>query len=223
MNESVRAQLSPVRFTTVAAELSAKVQAIPFRDGMSFRKGQRLVLFDCATQRAQHAKVAAVLAIAERNYLTNKKLLELGAVGRIEYENSMSEFQKARADNDEVMTLLAKCEIAAPFDGRVFEQKVRVQQYVQAGQPVLEILDRSALELEFIVPSKWSLWLSTSQRFAFKVDETDRVYPARVTRVGARIDSISQTIKVAAVIDGEYPELLPGMSGTLDIQPPNGQ
>ncbi len=219
----IRAQLTPVRFTTVAAELSAKVQDIPYGEGRNFRKGQRLVIFDCATHRAQLAKAHAVIAIAERNYLTNKKLLELGAVGSIEYENSLSEFHKAKADGDELGAVLAKCTISAPFDGRVFEQKVRPQQFVQSGQPVLEILDNSALELEFIVPSKWSLWLTKDYRFSIKVDETESVYPAKVARVGARIDSISQTIKIAAVIDGDYAELSPGMSGTIDIRPPKEQ
>ena len=222
-SEPIRAQLSPVQFTTVAAELGAKVQELPFREGESFKKGQRLVAFDCATQRAQHGKAKAALAIAERNATTNKKLLDLGAVGRIEYENSHSEFLKAKADEDELLAVLAKCTIAAPFDGRVYEQKVRSQQFVQAGQPLLEILDHSALELEFIAPSKWSAWLTRNYRFTVKVDETGKTYPAKVTRVGARIDSISQTVKFAAVIDGDYPELAPGMSGTLDIQPPPAQ
>lgn len=222
-SQPIRAQLSPVQFTTVAAELGAKVQDIPFREGDSFKKGQRLVEFDCSTQRAQREKARAALAIAQRNATTNKKLLDLGAVGRIEYENSYSEFQKAKADEDELVAVLAKCTITAPFGGRVFEQKVRSQQFVQAGQPLLEILDQSALELEFIAPSKWASWLVRNHRFTVKVDETGRSYPAKVTRVGARIDSISQTIKIAAVIDGDYPELAPGMSGTLDIQPPPAQ
>lgn len=221
--QPIRAQLSPLRFTTVAAELSAKVQEVPFREGEAFKKGQRLVVFDCATQRAQHEKAKAALAIGDRNQATNHKLLTLGAVGRIEYENSLSEFQKAKADVDELVAVLAKCAIHAPFDGRVAEQKVRAQQFVQASQPLLEILDHSALELEFIAPSKWTPWLIKGHRFQITVDETGRSYPAKVTRVGARIDAISQTLKVAAVIDGDYPELVSGMSGTLEIQQPQKQ
>ena len=221
--QPIRAQLNPLRYTTVAAELSAKVQEVPFREGDAFKKGQRLVLFDCAAQHAQHAKAKAAMAIAERNQSTNHKLLTLGAVGRIEYENSLSEYQKAKADVDELVAVLTKCAISAPFDGRVAEQKVRAQQFVQASQPLLDILDQSALELEFIAPSKWTPWLRKGHRFQITVDETSRSYPAKVTRVGARIDAISQTFKVAAVIDGDYPELVSGMSGTLEIQPPQAQ
>lgn len=75
--QPIRAQLSPVRFMTVAAELGAKVQDIPFREGDSFKKGQRLIVFDCGAQKAQHDKATAALAIAERNYTANKNLLGL--------------------------------------------------------------------------------------------------------------------------------------------------
>lgn len=216
----IRAQLTPERYTTVAAELGAKVQDIPFREGETFKIGDVLVQFDCSTQQAQWQKTKSVMAIAERNYNTNKKLLALGSVGRIEYENSASEYQKTKAEADELAATVAKCTIKAPFDGRIVEQKVRAQQFVQAGQPVIDILDNSALELEFIVPSKWSPWLVEGYKFQIKVDETAKPYPAKITRVGARIDPISQTIKVAAVIDGDFPELAPGMSGTVEIQPP---
>lgn len=207
---AIRAQLSPVRYTTVAAELGAKIKDIPFREGESFKEGQRLVMFDCSTQQAQYSKAKAAMAIAERNYVTNKKLLDLGSVGRIEYENSASEFQKAKSDAQELAAIVDKCVITAPFNGRVVEQKVRPQQFVQAGQAVLDILDSGALELEFIAPSKWITWLLPEYEFKIKVDETGKSYPAKVTRVGAKIDSISQTIKVAAVIDGEFADLTRG-------------
>lgn len=218
--QPIRAQLSAITYTTIAAELGAKVQELPFREGESFKFGQKIVVFDCAAQQAQFQKSKAALAIAERNYSANKRLLALGSVGRIEYENSASEYHKAKADNDELAAVVAKCTIFAPFDGRVVEQKVRAQQFVQTGQPVLEILDNSALELEFIAPSKWTPWLVEGYQFAIKIDETGKSYPAKIARVGARIDSISQTVKVAAIINGEYSELSPGMSGTLVIEPP---
>jgi len=218
--QAIRAQLSPVTYTTVASELGAKVDKFEFREGESFKAGQVLVTFDCKTQQAQYQKSKASMMIAERNYITNRKLLDLGSVGRIEYENSQSEYQKAKADADELGAVVAKCKIVAPFNGRVAEQKVRAQQFVQAGQPLLDILDSSALELEFIVPSKWSTWLVNGYDFQVKVDETGKSYPAKITRVGARIDPVSQTFKVAAVVNGDFPELTPGMSGTVEIKAP---
>jgi RND family efflux transporter MFP subunit len=221
--QDIRAQLTAVTYNSIASELNAKISELPFKEGQAFREGQVLVVFDCATQQAQFQKTKAVLSIADRNYQTNKKLLALGSVGRIEYENSYSEYLKTKAENDELASVLARCNILAPYSGLIVEQKVRAQQYVQAGQPILDILDNSSLELEFVAPSKWSPWLTQGYKFEIKLDETGKSYPAKITRVNGKIDPVSQTIKVAAVIDGEFKEISPGMSGILIIAPPEAE
>lgn len=218
--QDIRAQLSAVTYNSVSSELNARIQELPFKEGQSFKEGQVLVVFECSTQQAQYQKTKAIMTIAKRNYDTNKKLLALGSVGRIEYENSYSEYLKSKAENDELATVLARCNILAPYSGLVVEQKVRAQQYVQTGQPLLDILDKSSMELEFVAPSKWSPWLTEGYKFEIKLDETGKSYPAKITRVNGKIDPISQTIKVAAVIDGDFKEIAPGMSGVLAITPP---
>ena len=107
--------------------------------------------------------------------------------------------------------------VHAPFGGRVAEQKVREQQFVQPGQAMLDILDDSALEVEFIAPSAWMPRLRPGAAFRIAIDETGRNYPARIVRLGARVDPVSQSIKVTAAIDGRYSELLAGMSGRADF------
>jgi RND family efflux transporter MFP subunit len=218
--QDIRAQLSAVTYNSIASELNARISELPFKEGQAFKVGQVLVVFDCATQQAQFQKTKAVLSIADRNYQTNKKLLALGSVGRVEYENSYSEFLKSKAENDELAAVLARCNVLAPYSGLVVEQKVRSQQFVQAGQPLIDILDKRALELEFVAPSKWSPWLVEGYKFEIKLDETGKSYPAKITRINGKIDPVSQTIKVAAVIDGDFKEISPGMSGVLVINPP---
>ena len=220
-HQPIRAQISTVNYTTITAELSEKVLKLPFRDGQKFKKGDVLVIFDCGVQEAQLNKSKAELSIAERNANTKEKLLKLGAAGRIEYENSLSEFQKMKAQLSELEVILSRCMTRAPYHGNVVEQRVRPQQFVSAGQPLLEIIDNSALELEFIVPSKWSSWLNENNQFNIHMDETNKDYPAKVTQIGARIDPISQTIKVRATIQGNFADLRPGMSGTVNIEVPN--
>ena len=113
---------------------------------------------------------------------------------------------------------LGKCEIVAPFNGRVAEQKVREQQYVQPGQALLEVLDDSALEVEFIMPSRWLRSVRVGSTVQIAVDETGRSYPARVQRLGARVDPVSQSVKVIATIDGRHPDLMAGMSGRVLVK-----
>jgi hypothetical protein len=41
-----------------------------------------------------------------------------------------------------------------------------------------------------------------------------------VQPIGARVDPVSQSIKISAIIDGRFPELIAGMSGKVLMAPP---
>ncbi|MCA1910277.1 MAG: efflux RND transporter periplasmic adaptor subunit [Magnetospirillum sp.] len=217
----IRAQLSPRRQTVLAAELGAKVDRLSVREGDRFKSGQMLVQLDCQIQRAQMEEARAALAAAEKLASVNAQLRDLNAAGQIEVENARAEALKARAKANAGQAVLSKCAINAPFPGRVVEVKVNEQQFVQPGQPILDILDDSVLEVDFLAPSRWLAWLKPGRPLELAVDETGKTYPARVARLGARVDPLSQSIKVTAEIVGGFPELLAGMSGRVLIAPPS--
>ncbi len=216
----IRAQLSPRRYTTLAAEIGAKINRLPLTEGASFKQGQMLVQFDCVLQQTQLAKAEAALMAADTAWRGNQKLSELNSVGKVELDISKADVLKAQAEVSANRALIGKCQIAAPFSGRIAEQKAREQQYVQPGQALLEILDDSQLELEFIVPSRWLAWVRNGAAFQVNIDETGKTYPAKVQRIGARVDPISQSVKLTAVIDGRFSELVAGMSGKVLMAPP---
>jgi RND family efflux transporter MFP subunit len=220
VRHDIRAQLMPRRYTTIAAEIGAKVSAIGVSEGGVFKAGQMLVQFDCSLQKAQLEKAQAELEGAAQTLQANLRLEQLNVVGQLELDLSKSAANKAKAELGAHQAVLDKCQVNAPFAGRVAEQRVREQQYVQPGQAMLDILDDSALELEFLVPSVWLRWLRVGRAFEVQIDETRRNYPARFTRIGARVDPVSQTVKVAATISGRHPELMAGMSGKALLNPP---
>jgi len=218
--QELRAQLSPRDYTTLAAEIGAKVERISVREGERFKKGQTLVSFDCSIQRAQVAEAKAALTATEKTVAVNSRLLELQTIGKLESDVALAERDKSRAKLDASAAVLGKCQVPAPFDGRVAEQKVRAQQFVQPGQALLDIIDDSELELDFVVPSKWLVWLKPGHVFKAEIDETARTYPVKLVRVGARIDPVSQSVRVTGTIGGNFPELAAGMSGKVLLAPP---
>lgn len=226
----IRAQLTPRRYVTLAAEIGAKISQLPVAEGGRFRAGQTLVNFDCALPAAQMQRAQAALDIAEKTLAGNRRLAELKSIGQMELDVSAAEAAKARAEVAATQALLSKCKIVAPFAGRIAEQKAREQQFVQPGQPLLDIIDDSVLELEFIAPSHWLSWVKVGSRLQVTIDETGRTYPVTVQRIGARVDPVSQSIKLVAVPDSEkgksgHSELIAGMSGRIvvpdDIQKQN--
>ncbi len=218
--QDIRAQLLPHDFTVIAAEVGARIDRLPLREGETFRKGDLLAGFDCSSQQAVLRKASADLAAAQLTLKANERLAELKSIGRLELDLSRANVQKASAEVGLQKTMLAKCEIRAPYNGRMSTQQVRNQQFVQPGQALLEIIDDSILELEFLVPSGWLRWIAPGLTFQVQIDETGKSYPARFTRLGARIDPVSQSIKVVAAIDGSFPELITGMSGRVLLSEP---
>lgn len=214
----LRAQLVPRRYTTLAAEIGARVQRLTTREGSSIRAGELLVEFDCSLQQAQLERAQAALGAAEKQLGTQNRLEALNASSRQELDQAEAEVGKTRAEMNQIRVQLAKCRITAPFNGRVSEQKVREQQFAQPGQALLELLDDSVLEVEFIMPSRWLSQVRAGSSLRVAVDETGRDYAAKVLRIGARVDPVSQSIKVVAAINGRPPELVAGMSGRVLVQ-----
>jgi RND family efflux transporter MFP subunit len=217
----IRAQLTALQYTTLSGELAARIDKISTRVGERFKKGDILVMFDCAVQRAQLAHAKAVLFGADKTYAINQRLMALKSIGQLELEVSLAEVQKAKADVAAADATVSKCEIAAPFSGVTVDQKAREFQYTTPGQALLDILDNRNLEVELIAPSRWLSWLKAGYGFQIRVEETDKTYPAKVTRLGGRVDPVSQSIKVIGVISGEAPELTAGMSGRATFLPPS--
>lgn len=215
-----RVLVSALQEATLYSEIAARVARLPVRDGYPFKKGDLLAAFDCSLFQAQMDKAHAALSGAEKTLESNRKLAALKSVGELEIALAEAEVDKARAELRATRVQVDRCTIRAPYNGRVVELKANEHESVPAGRELLTILDDSSFELELIIPSPWLAWLREGQRFELEMDETGRRYRAKITRIGARIDPVSQSIKVKGAIDGPTEGLLAGMSGTALFTPP---
>ena len=209
----IRAQLNAQHSSILSSEMAAKIVQLNVQEGERFKQGDLLVAFNCAEQQAQLKKAQAVVQAAEKTYEVNSRLTKLNSMSPLELEMAAAEVAKAKADIALMGAVLQKCAIAAPFSGRVAERLVQRYQYVKAGDPILDILDDSQLEVTVLVPSSWLKWLKPGYEFKVFLEETQREYPAKVKMLGARIDAVSQSIKITGVITGKADDLLAGMSG----------
>lgn len=217
--QQIRAQLTPVRQTVISSEMPGVINAINVKESDRFEEGQVLIELDCDMQNAQRDRAAAELASAEALEKANVRLNELDSVGRLDVELSEIGRQRAAAEVRMHEVAITKCTIQAPFSGRVADLLINAREYVQPGQPLVEVFDDTELELEFIVPSWWLRKLSVGQIFDVRIDETELTYQAAVKRIGARADPVSQTVRIAAEISGEQQSLIAGMSGSVFLDP----
>jgi RND family efflux transporter MFP subunit len=213
----VRALLVPATESILSSQVSAQITKIAFAEGQSFKKGDVLVKFECAENRAEAQKARAELDAASKTHQSNEKLLQHKAINRLQVDVSRANVNRAKAQTSLMNARVRYCTIIAPYSGRVSKLGAHQHDTVSIGQAIIEILDDSSLKMELYVPSRWLSWLKSDQEFTVKIDETGKSYPAKVKGLGSRVDPVSQTIALYAEITGQHPELLAGMSGVAQF------
>jgi membrane fusion protein (multidrug efflux system) len=216
----IRVQLVPLHAATLSSEMAGRIDHIATRVGDRFRQGDVLVTFDCAVPRAELAHAQAVVTQSNRTYEIDRRAAAQKSTTPLELDIAASEVLKARADLVGAEAVVSRCAIAAPFAGVTVDQKARESEYAKPGEPLLEVLDDHTFEVELAVPSSFLAWLKLGHPFQVSVDETGKTYPARVTRMGGRVDPAGKSVKVIGEITENAAELLAGMSGRAIVTPP---
>jgi len=212
--KTIRALLTPKVESTLSSQIAGRIKKISVENGEQFRKGDRLIEFDCTIERAQLMKARAELLATRKTHEANLQLQEYKSISELDVAISAAEVEKAKAEVDLVGARFGMCRVNAPFDGRVIKRIAKPYASVSQGQALIDILDDSELKVELYVPSHWLSWLKSDTEFTVHIDETGKSYPAQLTSLGARVDAVSKSIEITATIKGSHPELLAGMSGS---------
>ncbi len=229
----LKAVFFPFKEAVISSMVASKVARYKFKEGERFAEGETLALLDDRHYRqaklkadALFAEAKANLAFTEENFKRNSELFARSAVGKMELEQSRldrdaanAKLQFAEAGMKLAALDLEACEIKAPFAGRFAKRSLKESEFVQAGQPVLEILDDAKLLAVMHMPSDRRRSLKTGDEFKFKVDETGALCKGSVYEIGGRIDYESRTFEVKVLIDNKDGSLAAGMSGSLAGKP----
>lgn len=205
---------------TISVSISARVKSMPFEEGQAFKKGDTLVAFFCTRHKADLSARKAAMFGKALIVANNRRLLKHEAIGKHELAIAVAEHKQAKAFYNGQRALVSECTIKAPFNGKVVEKLINEFETPGQNQPLLKVIDTTRTRLDLIVSSKWLSWLKVGQRFQVRLDETGQVLAAKVMRLGAEVDSVSQTIKVIGAFSGRVNHVLPGMSGTATFVQP---
>jgi membrane fusion protein, multidrug efflux system len=221
VNVEVRVLLISCKETILSSEISASVKQMLVDLGDRFRTGEKLITFDGASYRAELQKAESELERARKTVEVNRRLHGLNSISDLEVAVSEANMSAAKAEVLLRKIRLGKCAITAPFSGRVVKRHARPFEYVNPGSPLIEIIDDIHLEMQLFVTSSWLKWLKKGAPFEVFIDETKKKYSGTVSAMGSRVDPVSQTLEIRAVIQGMHSELLAGMSGTARFTIPN--
>jgi len=219
--DNVRGLIKPVEKAVISSGITAKINKIPFKTSDRFKKGDVLVSFDCSFYRANLASADATYQSNQSVYKNNKELLALNAMSEIDVAISEAEMKVAKAERTIQAIRVEQCKIKAPYSGRVIDVSVNEHETIPEDKEILAILNDSKLEIEVIVPSNWLTWVSVGEAFTFSIDETGKTLNAKVKKIGAVVDPVSQTIKLTGEFESELIGVLSGMSGTAQFNKTN--
>ncbi len=217
---STRVQIKAQDEARLASQMEGRITALPKSLGEKFSKGDVLVSFACEHQKAALAAAQAVKIKTEKNLESRQALIKLQAISDLELELAKAEVAQASAEHQRLGAVVSDCRIQAPYNGRVVKVYVNQWETVSRGALLIDIVKTGPLEVEALVPSKWLSWLKVDSVFSVRVDELQSSVDAKVTAIGARIDSVSQTVPIRAKILTPPDGLLPGMSGEAIFRQP---
>ena len=130
-----------------------------------------------------------------------------------------AEVAAARAELRDSETRLEKTRISAPFAGVVASLDLEPGAYLQPGDPVAELVDLSAVEIEVGVGDAQVLALGDGDPVQVRVDVLPgEWFAGRILRVGRSPDESTRKYPVPVRVPNPQERLLPGMLGSVRFE-----
>ena len=215
---AARGVLRAKQTADITASMSGQLLEAPYKAGQFFQSGALLAKFDCALQEAELEALQRKHQTFSLKYKNTAELYKYGAAGEFDVALSESDMQQALAEANVLKARLKYCAVYAPFSGYVITRHISAFESPQHGQLLYSLEKAGPLELSIIVPSGWITWLKKGHKLDFIIDETGDIIQAKLIRLGASIDPVSQTIEIIAQPDAKS-SVLSGMSGYARFKP----
>ncbi len=222
----VSGSLEPDRAADIRAEMSGTVLQVGVEPGQAVRRGALLARIEAENVReAQVSSQSALrtaeagLVLARRNEDRARRLTEAGAVASRELENAQLEVTSAEARVAEARARLSAAnrqlgntEIRAPFAGIVSARPVDVGDVVQAGTPIVTVVDPGSLRLEAAVPAEnlKDVRVGSSVNFAV-TGYPGQVFAGRVTRINPVVDPATRQVRIYVTVSNAGQTLVGGL------------
>jgi membrane fusion protein (multidrug efflux system) len=196
--------------------VSQRIVAIRFEEGQRVEAGRVLVELQSAEARADVASARATLAESESQLRRTRTLYETKAVSASELEQRLTRRDADRAALDAAEARLADTRVRAPFAGVLGLRHVSIGSYATPNTVITTLDDTDTIKLDFEVPetvlARVVTGLAISARSAAWPEAT---FEGRVAAIDTRVDPVSRTLTVRALLPNDDGRLRPGMFLTV--------
>ncbi len=201
----------------VSSEVAGRVVRIAFREGSRVKAGDLLFQLDDAVLKAQLDQARANLALHEADYRRAEALLADDAISQQERDTAYALWQLDKAAVALAEAQWRKTRIRAPFSGTVGLKRVSPGDFVQPGQPLVNLEQTDILKVEFPVPEKYAGQVTEGMAFVLTTDGAPQVTTGRIYALNPQVNPDSRSLQVRGRLDNADGKLLPGLFARVKL------
>ncbi len=197
---------------TLSATLTEVVAEVDFSDGQHVEAGQLLVRLDDSEVSAD-LRAAQAQRVERNNVLQRSTQLQARNLApRADVEDNRARLRQIDAQIEAIEARLADHRIRAPFAGIVGFRNISPGTLVTPGMALVTLDKLDVVKLDFSVPAVHLAELHQGLALRARTESyPGSVFTGEIATVGIRIDPVSRSVPVRAVLDNRDDRLRPGM------------
>ncbi|MDF2180390.1 efflux RND transporter periplasmic adaptor subunit [Aliiglaciecola sp. CAU 1673] len=198
-----------VEVTALSTEM---VDSIGFDDGDRVKKGQLLVSLHNREEKAKVNELEIGLQEAKRQLTRIRNLARENAASAQLLDEQEAKVKALTAQLEVVNAKLADLEIRAPFSGKLGIRRVSQGALVRPGEVITTLDDVHQMKVDFSISEVHLPDVQKGLKVqAHSVAYPDKVFEGEISSLDSRLDPITRSIQVRAIIDNPDFLLSPGM------------
>ncbi len=202
----------------LSSTVTETIKSISFTDGEYVLKDNVLAILEQDEEQAQLKAAQAQLEEHQRELDRLQRLFKKKAASKRTVEERQTQVVIAEQMIEEIKARIADRTITAPFDGVLGIRQVSVGALVSTGDVLTTIDDIHRIKLDFYVPSIFLPQLKRGNEVKAKVEALNqRVFEGNIDTINTRIDPVTRSVLVRAVLPNPDLVLKPGLLMKIDL------
>ena len=192
-------------------EASGRLIKLNLQEGKYIQKGQLIAKLKDDDLKAQLKKLEYQEALAKTLEARQKKLLDINAISKEEYEITANNINTINADKELIKAQLEKTEVRAPFSGKLGLKSISEGAYITPATVIATLTQTNPVKLDYTIPEKYASQIRVGNSIKFAIDGKPGEYIAKIVAIDPRVDESLRTLKIRAITQNANGVFIPGM------------
>lgn len=203
---------------SISSNVTEKVKAILFDDGQQVKAGDTLIVLENAEEQADLQQAKAVQGERKLAYNRLRRLAKKNLATSEDLDRARLALEQANASINAIQARIDDRIIRAPFDGTTGLRELSVGTLIESGDTVVTLDDTRTIKLEFSVPAVFLAELKAGLKIEARTDSiANKIYQGEIKSVDSRVDPVTRSVKVRAILENTDGRILPGILMQVDL------